>query len=296
MQDKLEAEIIVKTSIWIMLLNGFLAVIKIIAGVLGNSTAMISDAVNSISDVLTNLVVMISGKFSRKGIDDSHPYGHEKFDSMVSVLLGVAIIITAFEIGKAAVIIIYNYAVYGDEITPPKLIALIVAISTIVIKEGMYRFTKINAKKSRSSSLNAQALDHRSDELASFGAVIGIGGSMLGVAFLEPVASIVICFFVLRVGFQIIKVGFSQVVDQSADEEIILQIKKIVLDNPQVKGLDDLKTRMFGMKLYVDLEISVDQSLSILEAHKIADMIHDQIEELVPDVKHCMIHVNPHEE
>lgn len=293
MNNKLESDIIVKTSFKIMILNAFLAVIKIIAGILGNSMAIISDAVNSISDVLTNIVVVISGKFSRKGIDKDHPYGHEKYESMVAVLLGVAIVVTAFEIGREAVEALYNYFVNDVDITQPKLVALIVAAVTIIIKEFMFHFTKRNAKKAKSSALFAQALDHRSDELASFGALLGIGGAMLGYVYFEPIASLIICLFVARIGFKIIKSGISQVVDESADEDTIKQIREIILKHEEVIAIDELRTRQFGMKLYVDLEICLDGKLSLTKAHEIAELIHEEVEFQNEEVIHCMIHVNP---
>lgn len=293
MQENYESKIITMTSIKIMIFNGFLAVIKILAGIFGNSTAMISDAVNSISDVMTNLVVMISGKFSHKGEDKDHPYGHEKFDSMVSVLLGVAIIITAFEIGKAAVTILYDYFWNQVPIEAPGYIALIVAVSTILIKEYMFHFTRKSAKKASSPSLFAQAMDHRSDQLASLGAVIGISGSILGIEFFEPMASLVICLFVFRVGFNIIKTGISQVVDQAADDETVQKIRDIVEKHEIVIQIDELRTRQFGMKVYVDMEIQVSKQMSLVSAHEIAEHLHDEIEAQIPEVIHCMIHVNP---
>lgn len=288
-----EAQIIIKTTTKIIILNAFLAVIKIFAGIFGKSSALISDAVNSISDIMTNIVVMVSGKFSHKGRDEDHPYGHEKFDAMVSVLLGVAIIITAFEIGKRAVITLFDFIVYGTDIEEPAFVALAVALATIVIKEFMYHFTKRAAKKAHSSSLNAQALDHRSDELASFGAFVGIGGSMIGLHFLEPIASLFITFFVARVGYNIIKEGIAQVVDQAAEPEMIEEIKQIIYSHPEVIQIDEMRTRQFGMKLYVDLEIQVDRNLTLCEAHTIAEAIHDHVESEMENVLHCMIHVNP---
>jgi len=288
-----EQKIITKTSVWTMILNGFLATIKIIAGVIGHSTAIISDSVNSLSDVLTNLVVMVFGRFSRKEKDDSHPYGHEKFDSMVSVFVGVFIIITAFEIGRGAATMLYDYFVNDTEIVKPGYIALIVAVATIIIKEVMYQFTKKSSKKARSQVLEAMAMDNRSDELASLGAVIGIGGAILGWVFLEPVASIVICFFIARVGYRIIRQGVSQVVDQAASEEVLNEIRAIVAENQEIIAIDDLKTRMFGMKLYIDIEIAVAANLSLARAHTISHQLHDEIEKRMPTVKHCMVHVNP---
>jgi cation diffusion facilitator family transporter len=299
-----EKKIIVKVSIWTMVFNTFLAIMKIFAGIVGKSSAIISDAVNSISDVTTALAVMIIGRFSRKDKDIDHQYGHEKYESMASVFLGVALFLTAFEIGKSGVMTIYEFFRYGTAIIIPNYVALVCAVLTIVIKEGMYRYTRHNAKKANSPALEAMAWDHRSDELASSGAIIGIVGTMIGATIpgiagsllmiLEPIASVVICLFIARLGLRVIKVAFSQVVDQAADEETVATLQAIATKQPGVKHLDDLKTRMFGLRLFVDIEISVDPKLSVLEAHHIAHLLHDEIETTVPNVKHCMIHVNPY--
>lgn len=293
MKEKDEERIIVRTSIWTMAANAGLAGVKIAFGIIGQSFALISDAVNSISDALTNLVVLISGKFSRKAKDDEHPYGHEKIDSMVSVFLGIAIIITAFEIAKTAVERLYGYFFENEVLTVPSPATLIVALSVIIIKEILYRITIVKADKARSQALEAMAYDHRSDELTSLGAAIGIGGALVGFSFLEPFASLVIALFVFRVGFKVIRAGFSQVVDQSADPELVSEIKQFVTAHDQVHRVDDIKMRMFGRKYFIDLEISLRHNMTLERAHEIAEQIHDDLETRYPDVKHCMIHVNP---
>ncbi|PKK97628.1 MAG: hypothetical protein CVV56_05510 [Tenericutes bacterium HGW-Tenericutes-1] len=292
-QLKKEALIIKKTTAWTMFLNFILLVMKLIAGIFGKSTALISDAVNSAGDVGTAFFVMITGKMSRKDNDDDHQYGHEKYESMVSVFLGVALIITVIEIAKSAIKTIYDYFALGVPIEKPTILALFAAVLTIVIKEGMYQFTKVASKKANSPSLNAMAWDHRSDEFSAFGVVIGIGGAMLGIVVLEPIASLVICVLILKVAIKIIKVGISQVVDQAADVETIEEIKNVVSSQEGVLALDDLKTRIFGAKLYVDIEIAVDSELSLKLAHEIAEKVHDEIEAKIENVKHCMVHVNP---
>ena len=292
-QLEIEAKIIKKTTIWTMILNTFLMLLKITAGIIGRSTAIISDALNSAGDVGTAFVVMITGKLSRKEIDEDHQYGHEKYESMVSVFLGVALIVSALEIAKLAATKIYEYLFMDIPIEKPTYIVLIAALMTILIKESMYQFTKHNAKTANSPSLSAMAWDHRSDELSALGVIIGVGGAMLGVVILEPVASLVICVFIFALGFRIIKVGFTQVVDQAADKETIEAIKAVVSGIEGVKALDILKTRIFGAKLFVDIEISVDPDLSVGEAHDIAELLHDEIEAKIPNVKHCMVHVNP---
>lgn len=289
-----EEKIIKNNTVLTMIINSGLAIAKMLAGIFGNSAVLISDAVNSIGDIATNIVVYISAIFSRKESDADHPYGHEKIDSIISIILGFAIIVTAYQVGKSAVLRLYDFFANGVDIVSPAWYALLVAGLTIVIKELLFRKTKKDAKKAKSGALMAQAWDHRSDTIASFGAMIGITGVLLGFGFLDPIASIVIGAFILRMGIKIVLSGVSQVVDKSADEPTEEKIKEIILKHKEVKSIDELKTRMFGMKLYVDLEIGMDYSYTLERAHEIAEMIHEEIENQVPDVLHCMIHINPY--
>jgi len=290
-----ERHIITKTTGLTLVINAFLGVGKLVIGLISRSTALVSDSINSFSDVFTNFFVLITGRMSRKETDDKHPYGHERFDSLVSVLIGIILIITAIEIAKSAGILLWDYLFNDIPISTPHWMALVVAASTILIKEILYQLTRRRGKKAASPTLMAMALDHRSDELASFSVLIAIGGSLLGWVFLEPIASIIIAFFIIRLGFRIIQTGFSQVVDQAIDQDTIRNIREIVLSFPEVLGIDLLKTRQFGLKYYVDLEICLDADMTLFDAHEVATRIHDEIEGKIPLVKHCMIHVNPQE-
>ncbi|MDY0373889.1 MAG: cation diffusion facilitator family transporter [Candidatus Izemoplasmatales bacterium] len=290
-----ERHIITKTTGLTLVINAFLGVGKLVIGLISRSTALVSDSINSFSDVFTNFFVLITGRMSRKETDDKHPYGHERFDSLVSVLIGIILIITAIEIAKSAGILLWDYLFNDIPISTPHWMALVVAASTILIKEILYQLTRRRGKKAASPTLMAMALDHRSDELASFSVLVAIGGSLLGWAFLEPIASIIIAFFIIRLGFRIIQTGFSQVVDQAIDQDTIRNIREIVLSFPEVLGIDLLKTRQFGLKYYVDLEICLDADMTLFDAHEVATRIHDEIEGKIPLVKHCMIHVNPQE-
>lgn len=289
-----EEEIIIRNNTQLTMgSNAFLAVIKLFAGIYGNSSVLISDAINSLSDIATNIVVYISAKLSKKESDKEHPYGHEKIDSLISIFLGVALLITAFEVGKNAIITLVQYFNVSLDIAKPKVIVLVVAFITIGLKEFLFRKTKKDAKKARSQALLAQAWDHRSDTIATAGAVIGILGAMFGYGYLDPIASILISLFILRLGIKIIIAGIHQVVDRAADEETQKQIIKLVSSHPEVKKLDELKTRITGMKLFVDLEISMDSKKSLEYCHRVAEEIHEQIESEIPEVIHCMVHINP---
>ena len=292
---KNEIMIIKKNTMITMVLNGLLSIAKLVGGILGRSHVLIADAVNSIGDIATNIVVFISAKFSKKEKDKDHPYGHDKLDSMISIFLGVALIYSAIYIGKDAVLRFIDVVFNHEEIRVPVWYTWVIAAVTIVVKEGLFRITKRDAKRAKSQALMAQAWDHRSDTVASFGAIIGIVGAIYGIGYLDPLASFIIAVFILRLGYKIIRTGISQVIDESVDDEQIQHVLDIVNSNPSVRRIDEIKTRMFGVNFYVDLEISLDASLSLLEAHDIAEAIHDDIESKMTDVIHCMIHVNPYE-
>jgi cation diffusion facilitator family transporter len=293
---KEEETIIKKNTILTIIMNTLLAIAKIFGGVLGGSAVLVADGIQSVADIATNIVVFISAIFSKKDKDKTHPYGHEKFDSMVSIFLGFALLITAFQLGKDAAVRFYEMVFENAEVIKPMWYTWVIALMTIVVKELLFRKTTVDAKKARSQALMAQAWDHRSDTIVSFGSIIGIVGAIYGIGFLDPLASMVIALFIFRLGYKIIKTGVSQVIDESANDEQISKIKELVNENDNVRSIDEIKTRMFGLSIYVDLEISLDAHLSLEKAHQISEDIHDYIEKEMPDVIHCMIHVNPHEE
>ncbi len=293
-QLKQEEKIIKRNTLFTMIVNIFLAAIKLVSGILGNSLVLITDSINSIGDVLTNIVVYISSIFSKKEIDSEHPYGHEKIDSIISIFVGVVIIYTAYEVGSSAIILLINLIKGDAVVNVPKWFALAAAMLTIVVKELLYRKTIRDSKKANSSALKAQALDHRSDTYASFGASVAIIAAMLGFGFLDPIVSIIIAILILKLGIEVILSGVNQVVDRAASPEITEQIKAVISKYKDVKSIDDIKTRMFAMKVYVDLEIGLDYFLTLEASHDIAERIHEDIENTIPDVLHCMIHVNPY--
>ena len=290
---KKEEKIIKKNTILTIFVNSFLAIAKLIGGIFGNSAVLIADAINSVGDIATNLVVYISAKFSKKEKDEDHPYGHERFDSMISIFLGLALLVTAFMLGKNSLTRLYDVVINNETIPKPIWYTWVIALITIVVKELLFRKTTVDAKKAKSQSLMAQAWDHRADTITAFGAIVGIVGAIYSIYFIDPLVSFIISLFILRLGIKIIKAGISQVVDESANNDQIKQIRNLVLSDENVISIDEIKTRKFGLSFYVDLEISLDAKLSLEEAHAISEEIHDLIEEEMADVIHCMIHVNP---
>lgn len=280
-----------KVSIISIVLNFLLTIVKLIAGIIGNSASMISDAIHSASDVLSTFIVMIGIKMSNKSPDRSHPYGHEKFECVAAIILATLLAVVGVKIFISGMISLIN----GNDVKIPSIIALIAAIVSIIVKELMYQYTKKIAEKINSSALLADAWHHRSDALSSIGAFIGILGSILGLKFFDPLASIVIALFIIKVAYDILKDALDKMLDHACSEEIIEKLKTIILNNENVLTIDDLKTRLFGSKMYVDLELGVDSNLSLVEAHSIAEEIHDLVEKEFSNCKHCMVHVNPKE-
>ena len=275
-----------------IIVNILLAAFKFAAGVIGRSGAMISDAVHSSSDVIGSLIVIVGVRMSGKKSDKDHPYGHERMECVASLLLAGILAVAGFSIGKEAVISVATRA-YETK-AAPGTVALIAAVLSIVIKEGMFWYTMTNAKRIRSSALKAEAWHHRSDALSSVGALIGIGGALLfGIKVMEPVASIVICLFILKVAVDIFREAVDNMVDHACDAETEEAIRNCAAAQEGVQHVDVIRTRQFGRKIYVDIEIAADGDLSLRSAHDIAQKVHDNIEQTFPEVKHIMVHVNP---
>lgn len=271
--------------------NIALSVFKLIAGVLAHSSAMVSDAVHSASDVFSTFVVMIGIKLSSKESDKEHPYGHERLECVAAMILAMLLFITGVGIGVSA----FSNIVTGKykEIQLPGALALVAAVVSIIVKEMMFWYTRHYAKKIESGALMADAWHHRSDALSSVGALLGIGGAMLGYPIMDSIASLVIFVFIAKAAFDIFKDAIDKMVDHSCSDEIEQEIIDFVIQNKEVQGIDLFHTRMFGSKIYVDLEIAVDGDYSLREAHEIAENVHDAIESQFPKIKHIMVHVNP---
>ncbi|MEE0409240.1 MAG: cation diffusion facilitator family transporter, partial [Clostridia bacterium] len=271
-----------RVSIITIIINLVLSVLKFLVGFFGHSQALISDAIHSASDVVSTVAVMFGINLSDKKSDTSHPYGHERIECIFSIILAMMLFITGAGIGITA---IKNIA-SGAEIDVPGKMALIAAAVSIAVKEWMYHYTKRAAKKINSSSMLADAWHHRSDALSSVGSLIGVGGALLGFTICEPIASIVICVFIGKAAVDIFMDAVNRLIDRSCTDEEIEQIRECVMEIDGVKRIDKLMTRRFGSKIYVDLEIAEDPNITLLEAHHIAERVHDNIEEKMPEVKH----------
>ena len=280
-----------KVSAVSIILNALLSGFKLLAGIIANSNAMISDAIHSASDVFSTIVVMIGIGFSVQEADKEHPYGHERMECVAAILLSAVLFITGAGIGIQALqdILEKNY----ESLETPGILALIAAVVSIAAKEGMYWYTRHYAKQIDSSALMADAWHHRSDAFSSIGALIGIAGSRMGFPVMDAVASLAIFAFIVKAAFDIFKDALDKMVDHSGDEDTERAIYDCVIGHEDVLGIDLLQSRIFGNKIYVDLEIAVDATYTLEKAHEVAEKIHEKIERDFPKVKHVMIHVNP---
>ena len=284
-------QVAVKVSIVSIAVNLFLSAGKLLAGIIAQSGAMISDAIHSASDVFSTIIVLIGVTMSSKEADKEHPYGHERMECVAAILLAAVLMATGLLIGYDGVMKII-YAQLTD-LPIPGFMALIAAIVSIIVKEIMFWYTRHYALQVDSGALMADAWHHRSDALSSVGALIGIFGARMGFPILDPLASVIICVFVCKAAIDIFKDAIEKMVDHNISEELEKTIRSKILTHKGLDGIDLLRTREFGNRIYIELEISVDGQLTLVKAHDIARKIHDDIESTFPKVKHIMIHVNP---
>lgn len=280
-----------KVSFITIVQNVLLSIFKLFAGIFAHSNAMISDAIHSASDVFSTIIVIIGVKLASKKSDKEHPYGHERLECVAAIVLSIVLLYTGIKIGSQAVkdIIGGNY----QSLQKPGMLALVAAVVSIVTKEIMYWYTRHYAKKIDSSALMADAWHHRSDALSSVGALVGIGGAMMGFPVMDSIASIVIFVFIAKAAYDIFKDAMDKMVDHSCDDETEKEMRDFVLAQKEVLSVDLLHTRIFGNKIYVDVEIGVNGSYTLRQAHEIAEEVHEGIEKNFPKVKHVMVHVNP---
>lgn len=287
-----EHKVAMKVSGVSIAVNLLLSLFKLLAGIVAHSGAMISDAIHSASDVGSTFVVIVGVNLSSKKSDKEHQYGHERMECVSSIILSGLLLATGIGIGMSGIENIIK-STSGASIAVPGTLALIAAVVSIVVKEWMFWYTRSAAKKINSGALMADAWHHRSDALSSIGAFVGIFGARLGYPILDPIASIVICVMIAKASIDIFRDAIDKMVDHSCDAKTEESMKREILKVPGVRRVDLLKTRLFGSKMYVDIEIAADGSISLFDAHDIAENVHHTIENKFKDVKHCMVHVNP---
>lgn len=288
--DEEAEKIALNVSNWSILSNILLTGLKLLAGFVANSAAMISDAIHTASDVLSTLVVIVSVKIANKKSDSDHQYGHERFESLGSLILAIMLLATGLAIGWGGVKTLWKPS---TSLTIPGALALYAAILSIIVKEAMYWYTIAAAKKINSTALKADAWHHRSDALSSIGALLGIGAAQLGYPLGDPVASLLICLCIIKTAWDIGKDAVEKLTDKSCDPETVKAMCSVAAAQKGVIAVKELKTRLFGTKAYTDITIACDGNLTLHDAHHIGEEVHLAIERNFPQVKHCNVHVDP---
>lgn len=292
MQSKDFEKTAVRVSVVTILINTVLSIFKLLAGIFGKSYALISDAIHSASDVFSTIIVLLGVKISSKKADKNHPFGHERFECVAAILLAVVLFATGVGIGYSGI----NNIVTGEynNFAIPGIIALVAAAVSIVVKEGMFWYTYIAAKRIHSSALKADAWHHRSDALSSIGSLVGVIGGLCGVKILDSIACIIICLLILKASVQIFFDAIKKMTDEACDEKTENEFRELISSCEGVIRIDELLTRQFGNRIYVIAEIACDSDLPLYKAHSIAENVHKSIEQSFPLVKHITVHVNPY--
>ena len=271
--------------------NVFLFAIKLAAGIVARSGAMVSDAIHSASDIVSTIIVIIGVKVSEKDSDREHPYGHERMECVAAIILAALLMGTGLLVGWGGILEIISS--HRESMQVPGREALFAALLSIAVKEGMFWYTRHYARMLESEALMADAWHHRSDALSSVGAFVGIGFARLGYPVLDPLSSVVICVFIAKAAIEIFLDAVDKMVDHSCDEETERAIRDCVMRHEGVERIDLLRTREFGSRIYIEMEISVQGQLPLVKAHAIAEQVHNDVEQAFSKVKHIMIHVNP---
>ncbi len=277
------------------LVNLLLMALKFVAGIVGRSGAMLADAVHSLSDFLTDIVVLVFVGISARPQDESHDYGHGKFETVATMLIGLAL-------AAAAVGIIVSGAtklaawLQGDALPAPGRVALWAALVSIATKELLYRYTAFRGRRLHSPALTANAWHHRSDALSSVGAAVGIGGAILlgdRWTVLDPLASIVVGALLAKVALDLLKPSLGELTDQSLPDAAEAEIRRILLSEPGVSEPHNLKTRRIGSRVAIEVHIRLDGNLPLREAHETASRLEKKLREHFGGDAHIMIHMEP---
>ena len=276
-------------------MNVVLLVFKFVAGILGHSAAMVADAVHSLSDFVTDIIVLVFVHISGKPEDKSHDYGHGKYETLAMTIIGMALLVVAFGIVYSGMTKIVAWA-GGEQLKAPGMLALWAALLSIVLKEAVYHYSMVKAHQLRSQALEANAWHHRSDALSSIGTAIGIGGAiLLGQRWtvLDPVASVIVGLFIVKVAIDLLRDGIGDLMEQSLPDEVENEMLQLVASVPGVVKPHELRTRRIGNHYAIELHILMDGDISLRDAHEKASEVEDLLRHQYGDETHVAVHVEP---
>ena len=277
------------------IVNVVLLVFKFAAGILGHSAAMIADAIHSLSDFLTDIIVIVFVRLSSKPADRDHDYGHGKYETLATSVIGLALVVVAVILGWDGIEKIV-YVLQGNRLESPGIIALWAALLSITLKEWIFRATRKVANEVKSKALEANAWHHRSDALSSVGTAIGIGGAVMlgdGWAILDPIAAIVVCVLIIVTAFRIIRQASGELLEESLPEETEDRIEKIVYQDTLVSDIHKLHTRRIGNIIAIEMHLRMPAGITLAESHVHATAIEQSLKTEFGKGTHIMLHIEP---
>ncbi|MEE0972777.1 MAG: cation diffusion facilitator family transporter [Paludibacteraceae bacterium] len=286
---------IYKVTIVGSFVNLLLLIFKFVSGIVGHSAAMIADAVHSLSDFVTDILVLVFVKISSKPADKDHRYGHGKFETLATAIIGavlMAVGIGIFYQGATSIYAVYN----GQVLSSPGYIALVAAAVSIVFKEGVYWYTTIKGKKLNSQAVVANAWHHRSDAFSSIGTLLGIGGAILGGekwAVLDPIAAVVVSIFIIKVSISILYGSMQELLEHALPKTVQEEIKQIILSVDGVSEPHHLRTRRVGGNYAIEVHIRMDGNLSLNEAHHLTSLVENKLKEKYGEGTNLSVHAEP---
>jgi cation diffusion facilitator family transporter len=273
-------------------INVFQAVIKISFGILGQSAALIADGIHSLSDLLSDLLVIIAVKLGSREADYEHPYGHRRFETIATVILGVSLVV----IGGGVTWSVMNRMAHPEHLPVPNLIGMGIAALSIFINEGLYQYTKRIARKTRSKLLLANAWHQRSDAISSIVVLFGIGAVILGYPLADAIAAIVVALMVAKIGLNLVLESIKELVDTSLPPKLVAEIRKAIMSIDGVEGIHLLRTRQMGEDALIDAHIIVDPRITVSEGHSIGDTVRDELISRFDDIMDVLVHVDPEDD
>ncbi|HAF08186.1 MAG: Cation diffusion facilitator family transporter [candidate division TA06 bacterium 32_111] len=284
----------IKVTLVGFIVNVFLTLIKIIFGIIGRSKALLADGFHSLSDFITDIVVIFGLKFSSKPVDESHDYGHGKIETFATFIVGIFLILVSFYIFYSSSKTIF-FIFRGNRIRQPGLITLIFAFLSIILKEGLYRYTVFVADKIKSSSIRANAWHHRSDALSSIATTVGIGLAVFNknLIIFDPISAMIVTFFIVKVGINIVKESFDELIEKSLSSNEEEEILKVIESVDGVINPHSIQTRKVGNYIAIDVHIEVDKKISVEEAHRITENVEEEITKKYGENCYINIHIEP---
>ena len=272
--------------------NLFLTVAQVVIGLLGNSQALVADGFHTLSDLVTDFMVLFALKHGRKAADAEHPYGHARIETAVTLLLGIILFGVGLVIAARAGLRLYA----AETFVVPSAITLWVAVATLTAKEGLFRYTWRVADRHDSAMLRANAWHHRSDAISSLVVVAGIGGSLIGFGYLDSVAAIVVAAMIAKVGFDLGRQALQELIDTGVSAQDLERIRRTIHAVEGVKTLHQLRTRCVGGQVLVDVHVLVDDRLSVTEGHQIGETVRGRLLRDVPGIADALVHVDTEED